>query len=626
MNLLSKKTLLSVLSLMFVFTAKVSIAKTDLDFAIAQKLMLDLRYYCPELSNKSPELSNKSPELNKDSNRKCFKPLTKLTPELKQMISSTGLGGVILFADNLENPEQIKQLTQDLQQAGLAHKYQQPLFISVDQEGGRVVRLPMQYSTSFSGNMAIGATYKKHNSKFATATGAAIGAELKTLGFNINHAPNVDVNVNPNNPVINVRSFSESSEIVAKLGNAQLQAMQAQGIIGTLKHFPGHGDTSVDSHTGLPRVNHDISTIEQVDLKPFQYAIEQGNARMIMTAHIQYPALDASTLVNKHGDTMIKPATMSRTILTDILRTKMQFDGVVITDALDMQGISSFFSEIDAVIHTFQAGADIALMPIKIRSPEDINKLPQLIASVKQAIANNKLSQKEILASYNRIKQLKQSIKSQPNLTVKHATERLAQLKQNHLNDEQTLATASLTAIKGLGKVNGKRVHLVMPDPNKCAAIIQALQKQTSELAISCTDYLSNTYQQAKTLASEADTIVVTSIAPKQSLAEIGGMDDLAASIKLSRQAKWPKAERKKQLRWLMRGAMLDNKQVIFVSLRAPYEAAEFKTLATDVIATYSYTHTTHDDELFTGPVYTALAKLFSGKINASGSLPVTVK
>lgn len=617
MNLLSKKILFVAASLLFIFATNLSAETEDLDFAIAQKIMLDLRYYCPELENNSPELTQ---------GNKCYKPLTKLPNELKQMITMTGLGGVILFADNLVTPEQIKQLTDDLQQAGSAHKYQQPLFISVDQEGGRVVRLPMQYATSFSGNMAIGATFKTHKTKFAQETGAAIGAELKTLGFNINHAPNVDVNVNPNNPVINVRSFSESSQMVAELGNAQLEAMQAQGIIGTLKHFPGHGDTNVDSHTGLPKVTHDISTIEAVDLKPFQYAIEQGNAHMIMTAHIQYPALDDTTLVNKHGETMIKPATMSRKILTDTLRTKMQFTGVVITDALDMQGISSFFNETDAVIHTFQAGADIALMPIKIRGPQDINKLSQLIASVKQAIESKQLSKQEVLTSYNRIKQLKQRIKPQANLTMQQAVTQLKQQKQKHEKSEQTLAEAALTAIKGNGKINGQSVHFIMPDPNKCAAIEQAVSLQNRSLNISCTDYLSNSYQQTKAASKAADTIVVTSIEPKQSLAEIGGMDDLAKSIKLSRQAKWPKSERKKQLRWLMRGAMLEQKQVIFVSLRAPYEAAQFKALASDVIATYSYTHTTHDNKQFSGPVYSALAKLLTGKITAQGSLPVTIE
>lgn len=579
-------------------------ATQDLDFAIAQKLMLDLRYYCPEKANQP--------------NANCFKPLTKLPNELRAMLSDTGIGGVILFADNLVNPSQIKQLTSDIQSAGTDNKYGVPLFISVDQEGGRVVRLPMQHATSFSGNMAIGATYEKYGTKFATLTGEAIGKEVKSLGFNVNHAPNVDVNINPDNPVINVRSFSESAKVVAELGNAQLKAMQSQGVIGTLKHFPGHGDTNVDSHTGLPRVNHNITTIKQVDLKPFRYAIDQNTVKMIMTAHIQYPALDSSTLVNKQGESMIKPATMSKTILTDLLRDKMGFDGIVITDALDMKGISDFFEQTEAVIHTFEAGADIALMPIKIKTPAQINKVKQLIQDIKAAVLKGQLSKAELFASNNRIQKLKQTLDlSTPSSQI------LA--NRQHKKIESELAVASLTSIKGTGEIKGKKAHFIMPDPNKCLAISQALQKANSEIVHTCTDYLTHSYEQTQTLANQADTIVISSISPKQSLAEIGGMDDLAKSVQMNKNAKWPKTERLSQLKAMTAVAKLQNQQVVFVSLRAPYEANEFIDLADDIITTYSYTHTTNNDTKFSGPAYDALAELFTGNVKASGVLPVTI-
>ncbi len=577
---------------------------TDLSFAIAQKLMIDLRYYCPQQQG--------------DSTKACYKPLTELPPELKEMIRSTAVGGVILFSDNLVNPKQIRKLTQELQQASLTNKYQSPLFISVDQEGGRVVRLPMRYATSFSGNMAIGATYETHKTKFATATGTIIGSELKALGFNINHAPNVDVNVNPNNPVINVRSFSESAQEVAELGYAQLVAMQSQGVIGTLKHFPGHGDTSVDSHTGLPKVEHDVRTIEQVDLKPFKHSIEQGAAKMIMTAHIQYPALDNSTIMNKQGTSMIKPATMSRKILTGTLREQLGFNGVIITDALDMQGISAFFSENDAVIQTFHAGADIALMPIKITKPSDIPKLSGLIEHVKQTVAKGLLSESEILASYRRIKIIKDELElnlSKPKFLA----------SKQHKEIEIALAEASITAIKGTGRIRAQKLHFIMPDPNKCLAITQAMNKQDTHRKLTCSDYLSTSYEQALRAAEQAETIIIGSITPKQSLAEIGGMDDLGRSIKLDRQAKWPKKNRVEQLKSLMAVSKLQNKQLVFVSLRAPYEANSFIDLADDVIATYSYTHTTDSDTHFSGVAYDALAKLFTGKITATGTLPVTI-
>jgi len=589
----------------------------EIEFAIAQKLMLDLRYYCPEPHPK----------------KYCNQPLTHLPDELKTMIQESGLGGIILFADNLVNPEQITQLTTDLRKASANNKYHKPLLISVDQEGGRVVRLPMQYATSFSGNMAIGATYKKHNTKFASATGEVIGRELNALGFNVNHAPNADVNVNPNNPVINVRSFSEDPKIVAELANAQLQAMQQQGIIGTLKHFPGHGDTNVDSHTGLPRVNHNLATISQVDLAPFQYAIDRGNAKMIMTAHIQYPALDDTTLVNKKGESMLKPATMSRKILTGLLREKMGFEGVIITDALDMKGISDFFNETDAVLQTFKAGADIALMPIKIRTKSDITKLSELITQLSQKVVAGELPKQQVLASYDRIQNLKKGYMDthfknhSSNNRKKNSRDTHSNLATTeHKEVEQALANASLTAVKGTGVLTSNNVHFLMPDPNKCRAILQALKQYKPSLTTSCSDYLSHSYQEVKQRAKDSNSIVIGKITPTQSLAEIGGMDDLSTSLKLSRSAKWPKAMRIKQTRWLMAQAQRDNKQVIFVAMRAPYQAADFAPLADDVIATYSYTHTTHNDEKFEGPVYNALAQLFSGKINATGETPVSLK
>lgn len=588
----------------------------DLDFAIGQKLMLDLRHYCPE------PVKTINDQKSEKATKPCYQALTKLPNELKQMISETGLGGIILFADNLVTPTQIKQLTQDIQQAGLNNKYQTPLFISLDQEGGRVARLPLQYSTAFSGNMAIGATYPKHSTKFATSTGHAIANELKVFGFNVNHAPNVDVNINPNNPVINVRSFSQSPEQVAVLGHAQLVAMQKQGIIGTLKHFPGHGDTNVDSHTGLPRVEHKLKTITDVDLKPFQYAIDRQAAKMIMTAHIQFPALDDSTLINKAGQQMIKPATMSKAILTDLLRDKMGFDGVVITDALDMKGISDFFTETQAVIQTFNAGADIALMPIKIKRPSDITKLKQLITQVKQAVQRGELSATEIMQSNQRIQALKQSFEF---------TERNYQGINfaEHKALEQELAQASITAIKGTGKITSKRVHFIMPDPNKCEAISQAMMAQattaSTENVYTCSNYLTDSYQDSQMLAAKAGTMVIAMIEPKQSLAEIGGMDDLAWSVKLNKKAKWPKTERIAQIKAMMAVAKLQQQQVIFVALRAPYQAQHFLDLADDVIATYSYTHTTHSNTEFYGPAYSALAQLFVGKLKAQGQLPVTI-
>ena len=195
-----------------------------------------------------------------------------------------------------------------------------------------------------------------------------LALELKQLGINSNFAPDVDVNVNPHNPVINVRSFSQSPEVVAELGLAQMRAMQENGILATLKHFPGHGDTEHDSHLSLPIVTHNRAEIESVDLLPFRHIIAQSKPAMVMTAHIQYPNLDNSTLLDKAGQPQIKPATLSRKILTEILRKELNYQGLIVSDAMNMAGISQFFDQFEAVVASFAAGNDIVVMPMPVHS------------------------------------------------------------------------------------------------------------------------------------------------------------------------------------------------------------------------------------------------------------------
>ena len=286
---------------------------------LGQKLMLDLRYYCEQ----------------DPGEQKCRTPVTELPADLANIITKHNIGGVILFAENIDTVPQVIKLNNDLQKAAAKSELGLPLFISIDQEGGRVARIPRDVGTSFTGNMSIGATYKEHGTYFATESARIIADELLALGVNVNYAPTVDVNMNPDNPVINVRSYGEDPQLVAKLGAAQVAGFENNGVISSLKHFPGHGDTNVDSHTGLPKVMHDKETIWQQDLPPFKEIIKNQQPGMIMTAHIQYPALDDSTFVSKEGKTMIKPATMSRKIITDLLRDELGYQGVVITDALD---------------------------------------------------------------------------------------------------------------------------------------------------------------------------------------------------------------------------------------------------------------------------------------------------
>jgi len=592
---------------------KIKQQNVPLRVQIAQKLMIDLRFFNEQAVSKSNERA----------------PLIQLPDSIKSLIKKTHLGGVILFSENLVSTEQIIKLNHDLQQAAASSEYQFPLLISVDQEGGRVFRTDRQDTTAFTGNMSIGATYSQHGCKYAAKTAEVIGCELNHLGFNVNHAPTIDVNANPNNPVINVRSFGEDPQLVAELGLSQVNAFQ-KNIISTIKHYPGHGDTDVDSHTGLPVVTHDFDTIYKTDIAPFKYIIEHSNPAMIMTAHIQYPELDNSEFIAKSGTKMLKPATMSRVMITDILRNELNYQGIVITDALDMAGISDFFSEHDAVINTFKAGVDIALMPIKIRNTQDLAKLDQLIDAIVLAVEKHELDKHEVQNSFNRIQKLKIDYKlnctvnTDINDLIHKAKATLATQESRQL--EQQIADDAITLVRGdrnvLPITSNQKIHLIMPDKTKSIAIEQMLKSHLGkEASISYTNMRDFELTQAQSQIKNADIVIASHISPKQSAVEMGGMDDLTANSKISDNVPSPQA-----IYDLLKLSKRHNKHTIFVSLRTPYEIAEFKDVADMCLATYAYnTYADTDSNIIKSPALNALCKVLTGKITAKGTLPVTV-
>lgn len=283
--------------------------------------------------------------------------VTEVNAEIAGLVKDYHLGGVILFRENTVTAEQTTRLVHAYQEA--AEKY--GLLVSIDQEGGIVTRL--QTGTDFPGNMALGAT---RSEELAEKVGRAIGQELNALGINMNFGPVLDVNNNPDNPVIGVRSFSEDPELVAHLGKAYLKGLQETGTAATAKHFPGHGDTAVDSHVGLPSVPHDLDRLKEVELYPFQEAMNAG-IDAIMSAHVTFPEIDDTTAISrKDGTEVAVPGTLSHKILTGLMREEMDFNGVIVTDAMNMAAIADHFGPVDAAIRAVKAGADIVLMPVGI--------------------------------------------------------------------------------------------------------------------------------------------------------------------------------------------------------------------------------------------------------------------
>lgn len=267
-----------------------------------------------------------------------------LDQDTRTLLEEYHVGGFILFARNIESAGQALALVNSLKQANSGGKV--PLLLSVDEEGGRVSRMPADFAR-LPANSIVGNAL---DCTLAENFGRILARRVKALGFNLNYAPVLDVNSNPDNPVIGSRSFSAEPGVVSALGTRAMEGIRAEGVIPVVKHFPGHGDTNVDSHIGLPRVDADLERLLEFELLPFRAAIRAG-ADAIMTAHILLPKLDPDN-----------PATLSRPLITGLLRDKLHFDGVVITDDLTMGAIKEHYSMGEAAVQAINAGVDIVLV------------------------------------------------------------------------------------------------------------------------------------------------------------------------------------------------------------------------------------------------------------------------
>ena len=339
---------------------------------------------------------------SEDGSEEARKNHEVLAQPLAEYISRNSFAGMLLFAENVTGTEQATRFTCDLQTAAAQSEFGIPLLIAADQEGGSVVRLGT--GTNTCGNMALGAT---GNTDYAYENADIMGRELAAVGINQNFGPVLDVNNNPANPVINIRSFSSVPGLVSEMGLSYIKAMQDNNIVTTAKHFPGHGNTNTDSHTGLPLINSTYEELKQCELAPFQAAFDAG-IDMIMTAHIQYPQIEKETYVSISTDEAVYlPATLSKTILTDIVRDDMGFEGVVITDSMQMDALAKNYNIYDSAVMAINAGVDILLDPFVIWSEDDIAKAEDYIDHIVQATEDGRISEDRINESCTRVIELK---------------------------------------------------------------------------------------------------------------------------------------------------------------------------------------------------------------------------
>jgi beta-N-acetylhexosaminidase len=511
----------------------------------------------------------------------------------RDLIDRYHLGGVIYFrwTNNLNRPRQIARLSNGLQRAALRQRARVPLLISTDQEHGVVSRV-WAPATEFPGNMALGATRRPGD---AFATGNVTAKELKALGINQNYAPVADVNINPLNPVIGVRSFGENPDLVSQMTAAAVRGEQRGGVSATLKHFPGHGDTVTDSHSGVPWIFHTREQWEQTDAPPFRAGIAAG-VDMIMTAHVVMPYLQSDC--DPGTQQGCDPATLDPEVLTGLLRNELGFKGVVVTDALNMAGVREKYGDERIPVLALKAGAD---MPMMVDTTTDTVSLDVAYNGVLDAVHSGELSERRIDQSVRRILELKQrrGLFRHPFVNAARARSRVG--TPSHRAAARAVGDHSVTLIKndagllpmaaGSGQkvlVTGYRSVSDTSDAEPAAHLAKALDRRgvSTELYETGSAPDAATIDAAASKAAASDVVVVAT----------------ANATGTSAQTS------------LVRRLLATGKPVVVVATRNPYDIANFTDVKT-YLATYSWTK----------PSMGAVARVLLGKVDPTGRLPVRI-
>ncbi|MCL4262843.1 MAG: glycoside hydrolase family 3 protein [Anaerolineae bacterium] len=503
---------------------------------------------------------------------------TEPPPPILRWLASRPLGGFTLFRyRNVENPCQVRQLTTTLQQAAQAAGYP-PLLIGADQEGGQLNALGPAL-TAFPGNMALGAVA---DPDLAFRVGLALGRECAALGVNVNYAPSCDVNSNPQNPVIGVRSFGEKPQLVGELAAAMAQGIQAAGVISAAKHFPGHGDTVSDSHHGIPVVVHDEKRLWDVELRPFRAAIAAG-AKIVMTSHVGLPAL--------HNGRVL-PATLSPTIIQGLLRQKLAFQGVIVSDAMDMAAIHQGAGLADDVLRAVQAGVDMLLMT------DDPTAQDTAYHALINGLETGAINRAEVNDSIQRILALKQwlAAQTQPELTVIGCEEH-RRLAQEVANRSVTLVRDAAGLLPLRIPADG-RIALILPTfQNLTPADTSASEKMTLGTALRRYHPCVDEY----VIPQQPDESTISTFRERAGQYDLVIVGTIAASRQTEQAA--------------LVNVLLDTVvPLITVALRTPYDLAAYPRARTH-ICTYSIQE----------PAMRALAAALWGEIPFQGKLPVRI-
>lgn len=507
-----------------------------------------------------------------------FKGIT-MSSEIERLIHEYHIGGIILFGRNIGTPKEILALTQSLQQEAKAAGYTTPLLICIDQENGVVRRLG-EGTTIIPGAMLLGAT---HRPDHAYKAGVMTGKELKALGINWNLAPVVDINNNPKNPVIGVRSFGEDAQEVTAMAKNSMLGMQQAGVMTTLKHFPGHGDTSVDSHLDLPVIAHDLKRLHEVELVPFKECIAAG-ADAIMSAHVYFPALESL------ADT---PATLSRSVITGLLREELGFDGVVTTDCMEMDAIAKGIGTANGCIKAVEAGVDLVMV-------SHIHPLQeQSVLKIVEAVENGTISEQQIDQSIDRIERMIANYTSWEDIENSRELPSFIGSETHHA-EMKAIYEDGITLVSGDGQPIGAddKVLLIYPT-NEYATMVEDKRYATLSMA-----------EKLKKVHQHVDVIEIDTSHYEQSISQT-----MQKAVNYDRiVALTLNAVQHPNQQQLIHQLIGTGKPVDVVAIRSPYDAAHFPQ-ANRMICTYEFTET----------AFEVIAENLVGHTRINGKLPVSL-
>ncbi|WP_235506375.1 glycoside hydrolase family 3 protein [Terrabacter sp. Root181] len=497
-----------------------------------------------------------------------------------EVVQKYHLGGVIYFAwtDSVQNPDQIVGLSNGLQKAALTQqsKVHIPLQIATDQEQGVVTRIGPP-ATQFPGSMALGAGRSAPDARTAAAI---TGRELLAMGVNTNFAPDCDVNVNPLNPVIGTRSFSSRAALAAELAAAQVAGYQRDGgVASSAKHFPGHGDTATDSHVAFPIITHTREQWETIDAPPFKAAINE-QIDMIMTAHLSFPALDDSG----------NPATLSKPIMTGVLREELGYEGVIVTDSLAMQGVRDLYGDAEVAVRALLAGVDQLLM-----TPA----MDDAYAAVIAAVRSHRIHPSELDAKVRRVLGLKyrRGIVARPYADPTAVASVVG--TPAHLASAATVTDRTTTLVK-----NDAKALPIAPSGTKI--LVTGYGVSTTATLAAALTAKGATVQTVQTGASPTDTAVASAVAAAadKDVVVVTTMKAWDTSVTDTRGGQQK----------LVKQLLATGKPVVVVAVRDPYDIAYF-TAAPTYVATYSYSPVAIE----------AAARVIVGDVAPTASLPVDI-